>query len=48
LIRSGKKVLGVRLTPQESRYDIGTFESYYRAFLDAVKGDPVCGISFNP
>ena len=46
LIQSGKKVLGVRLTPQESRYDIGTFESYYRAFLDAVKGDPVYGTSF--
>jgi len=46
LIRGGKKVLGVRLTPQESRYDIGTFESYYRAFLDAVRGDPVCGMSF--
>ena len=40
LIRNGKKVLGLRLTPQESRYDIGTFASYYRAFLDAVKGDP--------
>ncbi len=47
LIHSGKKVLGVRLTPQESRYDIGTFESYYRAFLDAVKGDPVHGTKFN-
>jgi len=48
LIQSGKKVLGIRLTPQESRYDIGTFESYYRAFIDAVKGDPVCGMSFVP
>ena len=46
LIRDGKKVLGVRLTPQESRYDIGTFESYYRAFLDAVKGDPIHGGAF--
>ena len=43
LIRGGKRVLGIRLTPQESRYDIGTFESYYRAFLDAVKGDPAYG-----
>ena len=40
LIQSGQKVVGVRLTPQESRYDIGTFESYYKAFLDAVKGEP--------
>ena len=44
LIQSGKKAVGVRLTPQESRYDIGTFESYYKAFLDAVKGDPATGV----
>lgn len=43
LIRSGKKVLGVRLSPQESRYDVGSFESYYKAFLDAAIGDPIYG-----
>lgn len=43
LIRGGKKVLGVRLSPQESRYDIGSFESYYKAFLDAAIGDPLYG-----
>ncbi len=34
MLRQGKKFLGLRLLPTEERYDIGSFESYYRAFRD--------------
>jgi len=34
MLRDGKKMLGVRLPNGEERYDIGSFESYYRAFFD--------------
>ncbi len=43
MIRDGHKVLGVRIPPGDRRYDIGSFESYYRAFLDFAMNDPVCG-----
>lgn len=43
MIREGKKVLGMRLSPLDSRYDIGSLESYYRAFCDAVLTDPNYG-----
>lgn len=43
MIRDGKKVLGVLLPAQERRYDIGDFESYYKAFLDFALADPVRG-----
>jgi UTP--glucose-1-phosphate uridylyltransferase len=41
MIRSGKKVLGVRLPADVQRYDIGSFESYYKAFLDFALHDPL-------
>jgi UTP--glucose-1-phosphate uridylyltransferase len=34
LLRGGKKVLGVRIGPDERRYDIGNFESYFEAFIE--------------
>ena len=43
LIRSGRKVLGVRLTLEEPRFDIGNFESYYAAFLEFALADPQDG-----
>lgn len=43
LIRSGRKVLGVRLTLQEPRFDIGNFESYFSAFVAFSLGDPQYG-----
>jgi UTP--glucose-1-phosphate uridylyltransferase len=43
MIHSGKKVLGIRLPPGELRYDIGNFESYYKAFLDFALHDPKLG-----
>ncbi|MDR2440994.1 MAG: UTP--glucose-1-phosphate uridylyltransferase [Planctomycetaceae bacterium] len=43
MIRDHKKILGVRLPPGEYRYDIGSFESYYKAFLDFALHDPIYG-----
>ena len=37
LIQRGHKVLGMRLTPQETRYDIGSIQNYYLAMYDAIK-----------
>jgi UTP--glucose-1-phosphate uridylyltransferase len=43
LIREGGKVLGVRLGPGERRFDIGNFESYFRAFIEFALADPRYG-----
>jgi UTP--glucose-1-phosphate uridylyltransferase len=43
LIRSGRKVLGIRLTLEEPRFDIGNFESYFAAFAEFALGDPQYG-----
>jgi UTP--glucose-1-phosphate uridylyltransferase len=43
LIRDGRKVLGVRLTLEEPRFDIGNFESYFLAFAWFVLADPQYG-----
>jgi UTP--glucose-1-phosphate uridylyltransferase len=43
LIRGGEKVIGVKLHPGEQRYDIGNFESYFKAFLDFALFDPEYG-----
>lgn len=43
LIRRGKSVRSVRLLPDETRYDIGSHASYYRAFIDFALQDPECG-----
>lgn len=43
LIRRGRSVRCVRLLPDETRYDIGSHESYYRAFIDFALQDPQCG-----
>lgn len=40
LIRDGRKVLGVRLTDDERRFDIGNFESYFLAFVEFAMADP--------
>jgi len=36
LIREGNKVYGVRLHPDEQRYDIGNFEAYFRHSLSLL------------
>jgi UTP--glucose-1-phosphate uridylyltransferase len=43
LIRGGEKVIGVKLPADEKRYDIGNFESYFKAFLDFALYDPEYG-----
>ena len=43
LIRREKPVRCVRLLPDETRYDIGSHASYYRAFIDFALQDPECG-----
>jgi UTP--glucose-1-phosphate uridylyltransferase len=43
LIRRGEKVVGVKLPAGERRYDIGNFESYFRAFIDFALFDPEYG-----
>ena len=42
-IREGGRILGVQLAPGEKRYDVGNFESYYAAFLEAALADPQFG-----
>jgi UTP--glucose-1-phosphate uridylyltransferase len=43
LIQQGGKVLGVRLSEKERRFDIGNFESYFRAFVEFALHDPRYG-----
>src|SRR5207245_4287240 len=43
LIHRGGKVLGVRLSAEERRYDIGNFESYYAAFVEFALADEKYG-----
>ena len=43
LIRSGERVVGVKLPAGERRYDIGNYESYFRAFMDFALNDPEYG-----
>ena len=45
LIRNGEKVIGLKLPPGETRYDIGNFESYFQAFVDFALHDPEHGES---
>jgi UTP--glucose-1-phosphate uridylyltransferase len=43
LIAEGGKVLGLRLPPEEKRFDIGNFESYFRAFVEFALADGQLG-----
>jgi len=43
LIKMGRKVIGVKLRKDEHRYDVGGFESYYKAFMDFALDDPEYG-----
>ena len=43
LIQQGAKVLGIRLSQNERRFDIGNFESYFRAFVEFALHDPRYG-----
>ncbi|MEZ4663189.1 MAG: hypothetical protein R2911_37050 [Caldilineaceae bacterium] len=39
VIQNGGKVYGLRLHPYERRYDIGTFETYFQAFVEFALAD---------
>jgi UTP--glucose-1-phosphate uridylyltransferase len=43
LIHEGGRVYGVRLQPDERRYDIGNFESYFQAFIEFALQDEDLG-----
>ena len=43
LIQLGHKVQAMQLRPTERRYDIGNFESYFRAFIDFALADEKYG-----
>ncbi|MCE5248870.1 NTP transferase domain-containing protein [bacterium] len=43
LLKMGRKVIGVKLRKDEHRYDVGGFESYFKAFLDFALDDPEYG-----
>src|SRR5260221_932464 len=43
VIRDGGRAYGVRLRPDERRYDIGNFESYFEAFVAFALADPQFG-----
>jgi UTP--glucose-1-phosphate uridylyltransferase len=43
LIKKGGHVLGLQLSAEERRYDIGNFESYFQAFCEFALADPRYG-----
>ena len=43
MIHDKKRFLGVYLSPSETRYDIGNFESYFTAFTEFALADPTYG-----
>ncbi len=46
LIKKGGRVLGLQLPPEERRFDIGNFESYFQAFCEFALADPRYGPGF--
>ncbi|MDE3167612.1 MAG: UTP--glucose-1-phosphate uridylyltransferase [Acidobacteriota bacterium] len=46
LCDEGRRVMAVRLTPEEKRYDIGNFPSYFESFVEFALADPVYGAEF--
>lgn len=43
VIHDGRKVLGVCLNESEQRFDIGNFDSYFRAFVEFALADKTAG-----
>jgi UTP--glucose-1-phosphate uridylyltransferase len=46
LCEEGRRVMAVKLTPEEKRYDIGNFPSYFESFVEFALADPQYGDSF--
>ncbi len=43
MLREGGKGIGIRLSHEERRFDIGNFESYYQSFVEFALADPDYG-----
>jgi UTP--glucose-1-phosphate uridylyltransferase len=43
MLREGRRIVGVRLSSSEKRYDIGNFDSYFETFVEFALTDPVYG-----
>lgn len=46
MCEEGKRVLAIKLQPNEKRYDIGNFPSYFETFVEFALADPVHGPAF--
>jgi len=46
LCEEGRRVMAVKLTPEEKRYDIGNFPSYFESFVEFALADPQYGEGF--
>ncbi len=46
LCEEGRRVIAVKLAPEEKRYDIGNFPSYFQSFVEFALADPVYGAEF--
>jgi len=46
LCDEGRRVMAVRLQPDEKRYDIGNFPSYFETFVEFALADPLYGAGF--
>jgi UTP--glucose-1-phosphate uridylyltransferase len=42
----GRRVMAVKLAPEEKRYDIGNFPSYFESFVEFALADPIYGKDF--
>jgi UTP--glucose-1-phosphate uridylyltransferase len=46
LCEEGKRVIALKLPPQDKRYDIGNFPSYFETFVEFALADPLYGAEF--
>ena len=46
LCEEGRRVIAVKLRPNEKRYDIGNFPSYFESFVEFALADPLYGQEF--
>jgi UTP--glucose-1-phosphate uridylyltransferase len=46
MCEEGRRVLAIKLPPNEKRYDIGNFASYFETFVEFALADPVHGPEF--
>jgi UTP--glucose-1-phosphate uridylyltransferase len=46
MCEEGRRVMAVKLAPEEKRYDIGNFPSYFESFVEFALADPVYGAEF--